>query len=74
MLVSLNWKPKRKQNPVRHVDRPNSPDPEEHVYAILDAFEGDYRTALEHMDVFREEFGDSYARRLSVLLTPAGEC
>lgn len=52
----------------------NSPYPAEHVYAILEALEGDYRMALEYMDVFRKEFGDSYARRLTALLTPAGEC
>jgi hypothetical protein len=72
--VWLNWQPKREQKPVRHVDCPNFPDPAEHVYAILEALEGDYQIALEHMDIFRKEFGDSYARRLTVLLTPAGKC
>ena len=47
---------------------------EEHTAATLEALEGDYQTALEYMPVYRDEFGEIYARRLAALLTPQGEC
>jgi hypothetical protein len=57
-----------------YVDQPNFPAAEEHAAAILEALEGDYQTALEYMPVYRDEFGETYARRLAALLTPQGEC
>jgi hypothetical protein len=50
------------------------PDAEEHAQAILEAVEGDYKQALEHIQVLRE-FGvsDDYCRRIEALLTPKGE-
>ena len=50
------------------------PDPEEHAAAILEALKGDYQKALEYMPVYRDEFGEIYARRLAMFLTPQGEC
>jgi hypothetical protein len=57
-----------------YLDQPNFPAAEEHAAAILEALEGDYQTALEYMAVYRDEFGENYARRLATLLTPQGEC
>jgi hypothetical protein len=50
------------------------PDPAEHAEAILEALKGDYQKALEYMPVYRDEFGETYARRLAAFLTPQGEC
>lgn len=49
-------------------------DPIEHAEAILEAVEGEYQIALDCLDLYRQEYGDAYARRLEALLTPAGEC
>jgi hypothetical protein len=57
-----------------HVPTPTFPDPEEHAVAILEALKGDYQKALDYLPMYRDEFGETYARRLAVLLTPAGEC
>jgi len=56
-----------------HIDT-QFPDPQRHAIAILEALEGDYQIALEHMAVYREEYGERYARQLEALLTSAGEC
>ncbi|MBZ5615899.1 MAG: hypothetical protein LAO23_17980 [Acidobacteriia bacterium] len=53
---------------------PTFPDPEEHAAAILEALGGNYQKALEWLPVYRDEFGETYARRLATLLTPQGEC
>lgn len=50
------------------------PDPQEHAVAILEAVKGNYQIALDCMELYRQEYGDRYARRLAALLTPAGEC
>jgi hypothetical protein len=53
----------------------NFPDPQEHAAAILEALKGDYRQALEYLPVYRDEFGETYARQLATFLTPQGrEC
>ncbi len=57
-----------------HVHASTFPDPEEHAVAILEALQGDYQKALEYLPVYRDEFGETYARRLAALLRPAGEC
>lgn len=57
-----------------HVQTPTFPDPEEHAAAILEALKGDYQKALEYLPVYRDEFGENYARRLATLLTPQGQC
>ncbi len=57
-----------------HVHASIFPDPEEHAAAILEALKGDYQKALEYMPVYRDEFGEIYARRLAMFLTPQGEC
>jgi hypothetical protein len=56
------------------VPTPTFPDPAEHAAVILEALKGDYRKALEWLPVYRNEFGEIYARRLAVFLQPAGEC
>lgn len=53
---------------------PTFPDPEEHAAAILEALGGDYQRALDYLPVYRNEFGETYARRLAALLAPQGEC
>lgn len=50
------------------------PSPKEHAAAILEAVEGEYQIALDCIDLYRQEYGETYARRLEALLTPAGEC
>ena len=57
-----------------HVPTATFPDPEEHAAAILEALQGDYQKALDYLPVYRNEFGEEYARRLAALLTQAGEC
>jgi hypothetical protein len=50
------------------------PDAVEHAQAILEAVEGDYKQALEHVQVLRAfGFSDEYCRRIETLLTPKGE-
>ncbi len=53
-----------------HAPTPTFPNPEEHAAAILEALQGDYRKALDYLPVYRDEFGETYARRLAALLTP----
>jgi len=48
------------------------PDPQEHAYVILLAVEGDYQIALDCMELYRQEYGERYARRLAAFLRPAG--
>jgi hypothetical protein len=50
------------------------PDPELHAAAILEAVGGNYQVALDFIEMYRENYGDRYARRLAALLTPAGKC
>jgi hypothetical protein len=57
-----------------HVPTPTFPDPEEHAAAILEALHGDYQRALDYLPVYRDEFGETYARRLAAFLAPQGEC
>ena len=54
------------------VPTPTFPDPEEHAAVILEALKGNYQKALEYLPVYRDEFGEIYARRLAMMLTPAG--
>jgi len=48
------------------------PDPQDHAEAILEAVKGNYQLALNCMELYRQEFGETYARRLAALLTPQG--
>ncbi len=56
------------------IPAPTFPEPEEHAAAILEALHGDYQQALGYMAVYRDEFGENYARRLAAFLMPQGEC
>ncbi len=50
------------------------PDAEQHAQAILESVKGDYKQALEHVNVLRAfGFSEEYCRRIEALLTPQGE-
>jgi len=51
------------------------PDAEEHARVILEAVEGDYKQALEHIHVLQHfGFSEEYCRRIEELLTQQGDC